>query len=162
MAAPKKHQDERKSIVVNRKARHDYAVLERFEAGISLTGPEVKSCLDNGVALTDSYACVRNGNLVLVGCRISPYANGNYHDRTEPSRDRVLLMHRREILRLKKSVEAKGLTLIPLSLYFSSHHKIKVELGLCRGKNVRDKREDLKKAIDDRETRRTVAGRGVR
>ena len=157
-----KRAEERKYIVVNRKARHDYAVLERFEAGLSLTGPEVKSCCDNGVALTDSYACVRNGNLVLVGCRISPYANGNYHDRTEPTRDRRLLMHRREILKLKKSVEAKGLTLVPLSLYFSPRHKIKVELALCRGKNVRDKREDLKKEIDDRETRRSVAGRGTR
>ena len=159
MQKNKKKQEGRKIIANNKKAHHDYAVLEHFESGISLTGTEVKSCLDNGVNLTDSYACVKNGQLILVGAHIAPYAQGNIFNH-EPRRQRVLLMHKREINRLKKSVEAKGLTLIALSMYFSPTHKIKVELGLCRGKNVRDKREDMKKAIDTMETKRMMAGKG--
>jgi len=151
--ATKKKQEERKSIAVNRKARHDYQVLENFEAGISLTGTEVKSCREAGVSLTDSYAAVQGGELYLVGAHIAPYAQGNIFNH-EPRRKRKLLMHRREILRLKKSIEAKGLTLIPLSFYFGNRGRIKVELGLCRGKNTADKREALKKKMDDIEMNR--------
>ena len=151
--ATKKKQEERKSIAVNRKARHDYQVLENFEAGISLTGTEVKACREAGVSLTDSYAAVQGGELYLVGAHIAPYAQGNIFNH-EPRRKRKLLMHRREILRLKKSIEAKGLTLIPLSFYFGNRGRIKVELGLCRGKNTADKREALKKKMDDIEMNR--------
>ncbi len=159
MPKPKKKQEGRKYLANNKKAFHDYAVLERFEAGIKLTGTEVKSALDNGVTLTDSYAAVKNGQLYLIGAHIAPYVQGNIFNH-EPKRNRLLLMHKREILKLKKNVEAKGLTLIALSMYYSESHKIKVELGLCRGKNVRDKREDMKREIDQMETKRMTAGRG--
>ena len=153
---PKKKPEERRNIALNRKARHDYAVLESFEAGIALTGTEVKSCRAGGVNLADSYAAVQKGQLMLVGSHISPYEQGNRFNH-EPRRSRVLLMHKREILRLKKNVEAKGLTIIPLAMYFSSKGKVKVELGLCRGKNTVDKREDMKKKMDDLDIRRALA-----
>ncbi len=151
----KKQKEERKSIAVNRKARHDYAVLETYEAGIALTGTEVKSCRASGVNLSDSYACIINGQLRLIGTHISLYDQGNIFNH-EPKRQRILLMHKREIFRLKKSIEAKGLTLIPLSMYFSDKGKIKVELGLCRGKNTVDKREDMKKKMDELDIKRAV------
>ena len=156
--ATKKKQEERKSIAVNRKARHEYQVLENFEAGIVLTGTEVKSCREAGVNLTDSYAAIQGGELFLIGTHIAPYAQGNIFNH-EPRRKRKLLMHRREILRLKRNIEAKGLTLIPLAFYFGNRGRIKVELGLCRGKNTVDKREDLKKKMDDIEVRRAMTKR---
>lgn len=155
--SPKKQKEGRKSIAVNRKARHDYAVLETYEAGISLTGTEVKSCRAAGVNLADSYAAIGGGELRLIGTHISPYDQGNIFNH-EPRRQRVLLMHKREILRLKKSIEAKGLTLVPLSMYFNERSKVKVELGLCRGKNTVDKREDMRKKDDVMEMRRSVKG----
>lgn len=154
----KKKTEERKSIAVNRKARHDYAVLETYEAGIALTGTEVKSCRGASVNLADSYAAVSNGELKLIGVHISPYEQGNRFNH-DPRRTRVLLMHKREIFKLKKNVEAKGLTLIPLALYFGNRGKVKVELGLCRGKNTVDKREDLKKKMDNLDMRRALAAR---
>jgi SsrA-binding protein len=147
-----------KNICQNKKARHDYSVLETFEAGIALTGTEVKSCRANGVSLTDSYAQAdAKGNLTLLGANIALYDQGNRNNH-EPRRNRRLLMHKREILRLRKSVEQKGLTLIPLSFYFNDKGKVKVELGLCRGKNVHDKRESLRKKDDEREMSRAMRG----
>ncbi len=151
----KKQKEERKTIAVNRKARHDYAVLETYEAGISLTGTEVKSCRAGGVTLSDSYACILNGQLRLINTHIALYDQGNIFNH-EPKRQRTLLMHKREILRLKKSIEAKGLTLIPLAMYFSPKSKVKVELGLCRGKNTIDKREDMKKRMDELDMKRSM------
>ena len=153
--AQKKKQEERKSIAVNRKARHDYAVIETFEAGISLTGTEVKSCRASGVNLSDSYAVIVKGELKLLNAHISPYEQGNIFNHA-PRRQRTLLMHKKEILRLKKSIEAKGLTLVPLSMYFSPKNKVKVELALCRGKNVVDKREDMKKKMDELDMKRSL------
>ncbi|MGI5925088.1 MAG: SsrA-binding protein SmpB [Lentisphaerae bacterium] len=147
-----------KNIVQNKKARHDYAVLERFEAGIELTGTEVKSCRAGSVSLTDAYAVVQDGQLILLNAHIAPYEQGNRNNH-QPRRNRRLLMHKREILRLKKSVESKGLTLVPLSMYFNDRGKVKVDLALCRGKNVRDKREDIKKRSDDREIQRLMSAR---
>ncbi|MDD4097132.1 MAG: SsrA-binding protein SmpB [Lentisphaeria bacterium] len=147
-----------KTIAQNKKARHDYAVLETFEAGIALTGTEVKSCRAGGVSLVDAYASIHDGNLQLSGVHIAPYEQGNRNNH-EARRSRRLLMHKREIQRLKKSIEAKGLTLVPLSFYFNNQGKVKVELGLCRGKNVHDKRDDLKKREDDRDMRRALAAR---
>ena len=155
MAKKDKNIDERSNIAQNRKARHDYIVLETFEAGIELQGTEVKSCRANGVSLVDSYAIVRLGELFLIGAHFAPYEFGNRFTH-EPRRNRRLLMHKREILRLKKSIEAKGLTLIPLSLYFRKG-RVKVELGLCRGKNVHDKRETLKKKSDELEMKRAMS-----
>ena len=146
------------ALATNRKARHEYQVLENFEAGIVLTGTEVKSCREAGVNLTDSYAAIQGGELFLIGTHIAPYAQGNIFNH-EPRRKRKLLMHRREILRLKRNIEAKGLTLIPLAFYFGNRGRIKVELGLCRGKNTVDKREDLKKKMDDIEVRRAMTKR---
>lgn len=147
-----------KNIIQNKKARHDYAVLEHFEAGIELTGTEVKSCRAGGVSLTDAYAAVQDGQLLLLSAHIAPYEQGNRNNH-QPRRSRRLLMHKREILRLKKSVESKGLTLVPLSMYFNDKGKVKVELALCRGKNVHDKREAIKQRTDDREIRRIISAR---
>jgi len=147
-----------KNICQNKKARHDYTVLETFEAGIALTGTEVKSCRANGVSLTDAYAQAdAKGNLNLLGANIALYDQGNRNNH-DPRRNRRLLMHKREILRLRKSVEQKGLTLIPMSFYFNDKGKVKVELGLCRGKNVHDKRESMRKQDDEREMSRAMRG----
>ena len=140
------------------KKPHDYTVLDTFEAGIALTGTEVKSCRANGVSLTDAYAQAdAKGNLNLLGANIALYDQGNRNNH-DPRRNRRLLMHKREILRLRKSVEQKGLTLIPLSFYFNDKGKVKVELGLCRGKNVHDKRESMRKQDDEREMSRAMRG----
>ncbi|MFA6929750.1 MAG: SsrA-binding protein SmpB [Lentisphaeria bacterium] len=145
-----------KNIAQNKKARHDYAVLESFEAGIELTGTEVKSCRIGGVSLVDSYAKVENGELMLLGAHIAPYVQGNRNNHA-PRRDRRLLVHKKEIVRLKKNIEAKGLTVVPLAFYFNDRGRVKVQLGLCRGKNVHDKRESLKKSQDEREIRRVLS-----
>ncbi|MBP5672915.1 MAG: SsrA-binding protein SmpB [Victivallales bacterium] len=139
-----------KNIAQNKKARHDYAILDTLEAGIALTGTEVKSCRAGGVSLVDSYATIREGNLILLGTHIAPYAFGN-RENHEERRNRRLLVHKKEILRLKKNIEQKGLTLIPLSFYFNSHGRVKVSIGICRGKNAGDKREALKEREDKRD-----------
>lgn len=144
-----------KNIAQNKKARHDYAVLDSFEAGIELTGTEVKSCRAGGVSLVDSYAKVENGEMFLLGAHIAPYLQGNRNNHA-PRRNRRLLLHKREIVRLRKNIEAKGLTLVPLAVYFNDRGMVKVQLGLCRGKNVHDKRETLKKSQDEREIRRAM------
>ncbi len=144
-----------KIIHQNKKARHDYAVLDTYEAGIELTGTEVKSCRAGGVALNDTYAAVQHGELMLLGAHIAPYDQGNRFNH-QPRRPRRLLMHKREILRLKKNIEAKGLTLVPLSMYFNDKGKVKVQLALCRGKNVHDKRDDIRERDDNRDMRRAM------
>lgn len=142
---------ETKSIAKNSKAFHDYFVEERFEAGVVLAGTEVKSIRQGGVNLKDSWCQVKDGELWLYGAHISPYEKGNIFNK-DPLRTRKLLMHRREILRLHMAVQRDGLTLIPLSLYFKDS-KVKVELGLCRGKKLYDKRasaaeRDAKRDMD--------------
>ena len=129
-----------KQIAVNRKAAHDYFVLERFEAGIELTGTEVKSIRAGTLNLKDCYARVKNGELWVHGMHISPYKQGSYFN-ADPDRDRRLLMHKREITRLGSKVQQEGLALVPLSLYFRDS-LVKVELGLCKGKKLYDKRND--------------------
>ena len=146
-----------KTLVQNRKARHLYHVLETFEAGIALEGTEVKSCRAGNISLAEAYARVTNDELWLTGAHIAPYEQGNRNNH-ESRRPRKLLMHGREIARLRQSVEAKGLTLVPLRMYLKGP-RVKVELGLCRGKNVHDKRDSLKKKADDREARRQMAAR---
>ncbi len=138
MAEQKKGQGQR-IIAQNRKAWHDYFVDEKYEAGIALYGTEVKSLRQGAVNLKDSYCSFEKGEMYAVGIHISPYEQGNIFNR-EPLRDRKLLMHRREIMKLQGQVQQKGLTLVPLSLYFSGSH-VKVEIGLCRGKKLYDKRE---------------------
>lgn len=150
-----KEQGGSRTIAQNKKAFHDYFVKERFEAGISLTGTEVKSCRANGVSLVDAYVQVIEGELRLIGVHIAPYEFGNRLNH-EPRRQRVLLMHRKEILRLKKHIEQKGLTLVPLAFYFNNRGKVKVELGLCQGKQAHDKRDALKERMDERDMRRAL------
>ena len=137
----------KKVITVNRKARHDYFVDETYEAGVALFGTEVKSLRAGTVNLKDSYIEAKGGELWMLGVHISPYEKGNIYNR-DPLRDRKLLMHKREILKLSGLVARQGFTLIPLSLYFSGS-RVKVELGLCRGKKLYDKREaDAKKQAE--------------
>ena len=128
-----------KIIAVNRKARHDYFVLETFETGIELVGTEVKALRQGGVNLKDSWCSIDEGELFVKG--ISPYEKGNIFNR-DPFRVRRLLMHKREIMRLLGRVKQDGLTLIPLSLYFKNS-RVKLEMGLCRGKQLHDKRQDM-------------------
>ncbi len=127
-----------KTIATNKKAYHEYFVLETYEAGITLTGTEVKSIRAGGVNLKDSWCTVDDGELIIKQMHISPYEHGNIFNR-EPKRDRKLLMHKREIMRLLGTVKQQGLTLIPLSVYFKGS-LVKVQLGLCKGKQLHDKR----------------------
>ena len=131
--------NEKRVIAYNRKARHDYFVEDTFEAGLSLFGTEVKSVRGGAVNLKDSFCYVKDGEILAVGLRISPYEKGNVFNR-DPMREKKLLMHKREILRLGQYVQRDGYSLIPLSLYFSGS-KVKLELGLCKGKKLYDKRE---------------------
>ncbi len=135
--------DGNRTLAENRKARHDYFVEEVFEAGIALFGTEVKSVRAGAVNLKDSYCDLKDGELFAVGIHISPYEHGNIFNR-DPLRDRKLLMHRREIMRLVGQVTRQGYTLIPLSLYLKGSH-VKVAVGLCRGKRMYDKRDDMAK-----------------
>ena len=128
-----------RTIAQNRKAWHEYFVDEKYEAGIALFGTEVKSIRSGAVNLKDAYCSIKNGELFVLGMHISPYEKGNIFNR-EPRRERKLLMHKREIMKLTGLVAQKGYTLVPLSLYFSGKN-VKVELGLCRGKKLYDKRD---------------------
>ena len=143
-----------KIIAQNKKAYHDYFVDEKYEAGIALYGTEVKSIRNGSVNLKDSYCSIKNGELYVVGMHVSPYEKGNIFNR-EPMRDRKLLMHKREIMKLGGLMSQKGLTLVPLSLYFSGKN-VKVEIGLCRGKKLYDKRDSLAEKQANREMDRRV------
>ncbi len=136
-----------KQAAANRKAFHDYFVLDRYEAGIELSGTEVKSIRAGTLNLKDSFCTVKNGELFVRGMHISPYEKGNIFNR-DPDRPRRLLMHKREILKLGAAVAQEGLALIPLSVYFKDS-RVKVEVGLCKGKKLYDKREaDAKRQAD--------------
>ena len=143
-------------VAQNRKAWHDYFVDEKYEAGIALYGTEVKSVRCGAVNLKDSYCVLKGGELYLVGMHISPYEKGNIFNR-EPLRDRKLLMHKREIMKLGGLVAQKGYTLVPLSLYFSGKN-VKAEIGLCRGKKLYDKRDSAAERQADREMERRMKG----
>ncbi len=144
-----------KTIATNRRARRNYSVVETLEAGMSLLGSEVKSLREGRMDLKDSYALVRNGEAFLVGAYIGPYefARDGGH---EAERERKLLLHRREIDRIAGQVAEKGLTLVPLQVYFKEG-KVKIELGLAKGKTTYDKRETLKERDHEREMERDVA-----
>ncbi len=142
------------TIAQNRRARHDYEILERFEAGIALTGTEIKSVREHRVQIVGAYARVRDGEVWVQDMHIAPYSHSGYthHD---PRRDRKLLLHRREIRRLRELLEEKGLTLIPLSLYMK-RGKAKLELGVARGRKHYDRREAIKEREQSREMARAV------
>lgn len=145
-------------IAQNKKAFHDYFVMEKYEAGIALFGTEVKALRLGQVNLKDSYCRVYNGELYAMGVHISPYEKGNAFNR-DALRERKLLMHKKEITRLNGSVMRDGYSLIPLSLYFSGS-KVKVELGLCKGKKLYDKRESDAKRTAQRTIERVTKGSG--
>ena len=143
-----------KTICVNRQARHNYFIDETYEAGLVLVGSEVKSLRDGKANLVDSYAQIRRGEAYLINSHISPYAGANRFNH-EPTRTRKLLLHSREIERLTGKTKERGLTLIPLRLYFKNG-RAKVELGLARGKKLYDKRETLKRKMAQREVERSI------
>ena len=149
--------DSIKTMASNRKAFHDYFILERFEAGISLSGTEVKSIRQGTLNLRDSFCNVKDGEIFVVGMHISPYEKGNIFNR-DPDRDRRLLMHKREILRLYGKVKQEGLTIVPLSVYFKGP-RVTLEIGLARGKKLYDKREAQAKRDAAREIDRTMKSR---
>jgi SsrA-binding protein len=144
-----------KVIAENRKARHEYNLLERFEAGVVLTGTEVKSLRDGGASLQQAYADVRNGEVWLIGAHIAEYGQGNVNNH-DTDRDRKLLLHRKEIASLYGKVRERGLTLVPTRLYFKDG-KVKVEIALARGKEQRDKRRDIAKRDAARQIERELA-----
>ena len=146
--------DSVKIAASNRKAFHDYFVEEKYEAGIELFGTEVKSIRQGTVNLKDSYLIISDGELFAKGIHISPYEKGNIFNR-EPLRTRRLLMHKKEIMKLRALTERDGYTLIPLSLYFK-RGRVKVEVGVCRGKKLYDKRESTLKRDLERENRRGI------
>ena len=150
-------QTAQKKIASNRKAFRDYAVLDRIEAGIELRGTEVKSLREGHVNLTGGFADLEGGQVLLRDVNISPYEFGNQFNH-DPVRTRRLLLHRREIDRLAGQVAQKGFTLIPLALYFR-RGRVKIELGLCKGKVEFDKREDIRKRDADRDAERAVSRR---
>src|SRR5256712_3612837 len=143
-----------RTVATNRRARHEYEILETMEAGLVLRGTEVKALRAGQVTFKDSYATIRNGEAWLIGCHISPYSHGTdaNHD---PERDRKLLLHRREIGRLTGKTAERGLTMVPLRLYFKGG-RAKVELGLARGKKLRDKRATLREREVQREMERAA------
>ena len=149
-----------KEIASNRKAFHDYFVLERFEAGIELFGTEVKSIRGGQVNLKDSFCMIRNGELFVRGMHVSPYEKGNIFNR-DPVRVRRLLMHKKEIRKLGDRVSQDGVALIPLRLYFKDS-LVKVELGLCKGKKLYDKRESDAKREAERDMDRARKERSMR
>ena len=147
-----------KPIAKNSKAFHDYFVEERFEAGVVLAGTEVKSIRQGGVNLKDSFCQVKDGELWLYGAHISPYEKGNIFNK-DPRRTRKLLVHRREIWKLHMATQKDGLTLVPLSLYFKDS-RVKVELGLCKGKKLYDKRASAAERDAKRDIDRAMKDRG--
>jgi len=148
---------ERKSIAKNRSARHEYAILDTFEAGLVLTGTEVKSLRDGRANISDAYGVIKGGELWLLNANISPYGSGGYVNH-EPGRSRKLLLHQREIRRLIGAVEREGLTLIPLELYFR-RGLAKVSLALARGKKLHDKRDDARRRDAERDIARAFRKR---
>ncbi len=140
------------AIATNRKALRDYHILEKVEAGIELAGTEVKSLRQRQVSLDEGFARVENGEVYLYDVHIAPYAQGNIHNR-DPKRRRKLLLHRHEIRRLFGKTTLRGLTLVPLKLYFNKRGVAKVELALCRGKKMVDRREELRRKALDKEDR---------
>lgn len=143
-----------KNITVNRKARHEYAILQTYEAGIVLQGTEVKSLRQGKANLVDSYATIKEGEVWLIGTHISEYTQGNINNHN-PTRERKLLLNKNEIRRLIGKVKEKGLTLIPLRLYFKNGN-VKVELALAKGKKVYDKRESIAKRDFERGQERRI------
>ena len=146
-----------KEVAVNRQAFHNYAIIEKFEAGMVLTGTEIKSAREGRVNLKDAYGIVKNAEIWLLNCHISPYSHGNYANH-DPLRTRKLLMHRSEIKRLIGRTTERGLTLVPLKVYLKDG-RLKCELALAKGRKVHDKREVARKKTIDKETKQALRER---
>jgi SsrA-binding protein len=155
---PRREDRSNRRVAVNRRALRDYTVLQRFEAGIELVGTEVKAVRNGEANFAGSFARVENDELMLFSLNIPAYEHGNRFNH-DPTRPRRLLMHKREIGRLQGQIEQKGLSLVPLRLYFKGGW-VKLELGLCKGKKQADKRETLRRKTLDREAHRAMASRG--
>ena len=140
--------------IINRRARHEYHILETFEAGIILFGPEVKSIRLGQANLAEAHCIIRNERILLVGCHISAYKPAAQNNPGDPARTRELLLHKREIDRLTGKLKEKGLALVPLKLYFNARNFIKIEIGLARGKKMHDKRRDMKERDIKRDLQR--------
>jgi SsrA-binding protein len=161
MKQEKEKEDQYKVVASNRKAYHDYFIEEKIEAGLMLRGTEVKSLRDGRVNLQDSYASVDDGEVYLHHCHISPYSHGNIMNH-DPLRARKLLLHRKEINKLIGKTQQKGLTLIPLRIYFSKRGRAKIELALAKGKKQYDRRESIKAREAGREVERAIKSRKER
>jgi SsrA-binding protein len=160
MARPSTAQFDKKKVVAeNRRARFDYFVDDVFEAGIALTGTEVKSLRFGEGSIAESYAEVKNGEVWLINSNVPEFSHGNRHNHM-PKRPRKLLLHEREIAKFTGAVERKGMTLVPLSIYFNSRGRAKVELALAKGKNTADKRATIKERDWKREAARIMRDRG--
>jgi len=151
--------DKRKTVAENRRARFEYHIEDKLEAGIMLTGTEVKSLRFGEGSIAESYAEVKGGEVWLVNSNVPEFSHGNRHNH-EPKRPRKLLLHEREIARLTGAVERKGMTLVPLSIYFNGRGRAKVELALARGKNLADKRQTVKDRDWQRDQARIMRERG--
>ena len=140
--------------IVNRQARHDYFILEEIEAGISLTGTEIKSIRNGNCNIKDCYAIIKNGEVFLLNMYVGQYKEGNIFNHSE-TRSRKLLLHKKEIKKLDEGIKLKGITLVPIKLYFKNN-KLKVSLGVCRGKKDYDKRESIKQRDIKREVAKSL------
>ncbi len=147
-----------KLISRNRSARHEYEIEETWEAGIELTGTEVRSLRERACQISDSYCIVRNGQLWLVGVHIHPFSHGTVWN-VDPDRRRRLLMHKRQINYLDEKLRIRGMAIVPLQLYFDEHNRVKLQIGLARGKKLYDKRHDLAQRQSDREMQRALKER---
>ena len=151
--------DKTKTVAENRRAKYDYYLEEKFEAGIALTGTEVKSLRFGEGSIVESYAEVKNGEVWLINSNVPEFSHGNRHNH-EPKRPRKLLLHRREVDKMQGAVERKGMTLVPLMIYFNSRGRAKVELALAKGKNAADKRATIKERDWKREAARVMRDHG--
>lgn len=156
MPTPSKH--ERRSIARNRSARHAYFIDETFEAGIVLTGTEVRSLRERGCQITDSFVIIRGGEAWLMGVHMHPYSNGGVWN-VDPDRRRKLLLHKRQIRYLDQKLRTKGLAVVPIELFFDEHNRVKLIIGLGRGKKLYDKRDDMARRQSDREIQRALKER---
>lgn len=150
-----KHEKNERTIAKNRKAFHDYEILETFEAGIELTGTEVRSLRDNNCQLTDTFALIRDGQAWLNNLHIAPFTNGNIAN-VDPDRKRRLLLHKKQIRYLAEKTQERGLSIVPLKIYFNDRNLVKVEIALARGKKLYDKRNSMKERDVQREIARTL------
>jgi SsrA-binding protein len=151
--------DKTKTVAENRRAKYDYYLEDKFEAGIALTGTEVKSLRFGEGSIVESYAEVKNGEVWLINSNVPEFSHGNRHNH-EPKRPRKLLLHRREVDKMQGAVERKGMTLVPLSIYFNGRGRAKVELALAKGKNAADKRATIKERDWKRDAARIMRDHG--